>query len=195
MSIKNEADLISAIKEDEWMMNILRVASTLKLPDWWICAGFIRSKVWDNLHHFNDRTPIQDIDVIYFDSKNNQEDVEKEYEKRLLTVLPSVPWSVKNQARMHELNKFNPFSSSTDGISHFPETATAIGIKLEKGKLKLTTPVGIQDLVNLEVKPTVHYIKDEKLRAVYQNRIAKKDWKSNWTKLKIYDHHNQLMDV
>ena len=35
----------------------------------WIC----RSKIWDILHDFSERTPIPDIDVIYFDPTNIDE--------------------------------------------------------------------------------------------------------------------------
>ncbi len=30
-------------------MEILETANSLNLPDWWICAGFVRSKIWDTL--------------------------------------------------------------------------------------------------------------------------------------------------
>ncbi len=53
-----------------------------------------------------------------------------------------------------------PYSSSLDVISKFPETATALGIKLDdKNNLILTAPFGISDVVNLEVKPTSFSVK------------------------------------
>ena len=60
-------DIIELIKSDENMIEIIKLVSTLNLPDWWICAGFVRSKIWDTLHGFNNRTEIPDVDVIYFD--------------------------------------------------------------------------------------------------------------------------------
>ena len=68
--INSEEDIIRLVSEDEWMMDILRSAKSLNLPDWWVCAGFVRSKIWDVLHEFNDRTPLPDIDVIYFDESD-----------------------------------------------------------------------------------------------------------------------------
>ena len=53
------------------MMEILTTVEKLQLPDSWICAGFIRSKVWDHLHEKEYRTPLADIDVIYFDKVNS----------------------------------------------------------------------------------------------------------------------------
>ena len=41
------------------MMDLLKGAKSLNLPDWWICAGFVRSKIWDVLHGFDERTTIR----------------------------------------------------------------------------------------------------------------------------------------
>lgn len=76
MKINSEADIIQLVQDDPWMMDILENARSLQLPDWWVCAGFVRSKVWDMIHNFEKRTPLPDVDVIYFDNSNLHEDVE-----------------------------------------------------------------------------------------------------------------------
>ena len=38
-----EKDIIKIIEEDKWMMNILKIAQDLNLPNWMIGAGFIRN--------------------------------------------------------------------------------------------------------------------------------------------------------
>jgi hypothetical protein len=184
--IKNEKDIIQLIKEDEWMMDILRAVKSLNLPDWWVCAGFVRSKIWDTLHGFKERTPIPDIDVIYFDDTNMEELEEKKLEIRLRNILPNIPWSVKNEARMHVVNNIPPYSSSVDAISKFPETATSLGVKLdEKNDIILVAPWGVDDVINLEVKPTP-YFKESKERArIYEERITKKNWKDIWYKVNV----------
>lgn len=97
------------------------------------------------------RTPIPDIDVIYFDSSNTNELEEKKIENKLKVLVPKIPWSVKNQARMHVINNMEPYFSSIDGISKFPETVTALGVKLDdQENVILTAPWGITDVVNLE---------------------------------------------
>lgn len=131
MKINTEEDVTEIIRQDSWMMEILKAASTLNLPDWWICAGFVRAKIWDVLHDFVERTPTPDIDVIYYDSINIDEKTEKQYEKALKKILPTIPWSVKNQARMHVANNIPPYCSAVDAISKFPETATALGGRLD----------------------------------------------------------------
>ncbi|WP_070119686.1 nucleotidyltransferase family protein [Bacillus marinisedimentorum] len=185
--VMNEEDIIAFIEKDRWMMQILRTAKSLNLPDWWICAGFVRSKIWDVLHGYCERTPIPDIDVIYFDSSNLTEFEEKKLEEKLKSLLPAIPWSVKNEARMHLRNKVEPYSSSVDAISKFPETATALGVKLDgRGNVILTAPCGINDIINLEVRPTPYFLENEYLASIYNQRIHKKNWKVRWNKLMVY---------
>jgi uncharacterized protein len=184
--LKNEEDVIKLIQSVEKMMKIIRIASTLNLPDWWICAGFVRSKIWDTLHGFNERTEIPDVDVIYYDNKNMDEKFEKKLENKLVSIMPTIPWSVKNQARMHLINNLAPYTSSEDAISRFPETATALGVKLgKKNNLVLTAPWGLEDVINLVVKPTPYFTETKELTAIYEERMIKKNWKSVWHKIKV----------
>jgi uncharacterized protein len=186
--LKSKDDVIKLIQSDETMMQIIKAANTLDLPDWWICAGFVRSKIWDALHGFKDRTSTPDVDVIYFDPTRIDENYEKELEIKLMSILPDIPWSVKNQARMHVVNSIPPYTSSEDAISKFPETATALGVKLEKGNnLILTAPCGIEDVLNLEVKPTPFFTETKERAAIYEDRIVKKNWKAIWHKINV--HH------
>lgn len=140
IGLKSEKDIIKLIREDDWMMSILTTAKSLNLPDWWICAGFVRSKIWDTLHGYSKRTPISDIDVIYFDNRNIGESEEKRIEQKLNAIHPNEPWSVKNEARMHLANTIPPYLSSVDAISKFPETATALGVKLDEHNNLILVP-------------------------------------------------------
>jgi hypothetical protein len=184
--IRNENDIIRIIENDPWMMRIIKTVQTLGLPDCWVCAGFVRSKVWDVLHGFADRVPLDDVDVVYFDPNNPSSDREKQLEEQLRNVLQDIPWSVKNQARMHLRNGDEPYTSSTDAISKFPETVTAIGVRLDdENKLCFTSPCGIEDLINLKVRPTPYFLNnsDTKL-GKYLDRLAKKKWHLRWYKIK-----------
>lgn len=186
MLIKTENDLLSLVEEDEWMMEILHAAKSLNLPDWWICAGFVRSKIWDVLHGFQERTPLPDIDVIYFDQRNIGELAEKRYEIQLNDLLPNIPWSVKNEARMHFANNIPPYSSSVDAISKFPETASALGVTLDThDNVILAAPWGISDLIRLKIKPTPFFMETEERIFLYEERIRKKNWPLIWNKVEI----------
>lgn len=189
MKLKDKQDIITLIQNDTWMMDILQTAASLQLPDWWVCAGFVRSKVWDVLHGFEERTSLPDIDIIYFDATNTDEQIEKQLEQKLQIINSTIPWSVKNQARMHLVNDLPPYISSTDAMSKFPETVTALGAKLdENGNVILSAPNGIQDLLALEVKPAPH-IKTDELIHLYEERLCKKNWKATWSNITLFHVH------
>lgn len=182
----HKEDVILAIQQDQWMMDILKAAKSLNLPDWWVCAGFIRSKVWDVLHDRTIRTPLPDVDVIYFDPANIDEAEEKKLEEKLKRMIPDVPWSVKNEARMHTVNNFPPYISCEDAISKFPETATALGASLDTdNNVILIAPYGIEDLVNMQLKPTPYFCETVERNLIYEKRINKKNWKYIWPKINV----------
>ncbi|WP_054943199.1 nucleotidyltransferase family protein [Paenibacillus ihuae] len=186
MRIHNEEELLRLVAGDRWMMDILAAVSSLELSDCWVCAGFVRSKVWDVQHGFNDRTPLADVDVIYFDPEDTREEVEKAWEARLREIDPSVPWSVKNQARMHTVNNLAPYSSATDGMSKFPETATALGLALTgQGDILLSAPHGLRDVLDMVVRPSPLFSTTPRLKSIYEERVSKKNWQAVWNQLKI----------
>jgi len=192
MDCKTEEDIMKLIKEDVWMMDILNTAKTLQLPDWWICAGFVRSKIWDNLHGFEERTRLDDIDVIYFDPANLDESIEKKYEEILKDLRMDIPWSVKNEARMHLKNNIKPYQSCVDAISKFPETATALGVKLnEMDEIILTAPCGIDDAINGIIKPSPHFLNSRGAIEIFEARLLQKNWKEKWHMLQIEETYQK----
>lgn len=181
--VMNKKDILKLIESDEWMMHVLRTARELQLPDWMIGAGFVRNKVWDHLHGYQERTLLGDVDLIYFDPSDIQEDTEKKYEQLLIQRL-DVPWSVKNQARMHVLNGDAPYTSSEDAMCYWPETATAVAVKVRSNdQLELIAPYGVTDLANLEVRLSPQFSRQVR---IYNERIQKKQWHIKWPKLKIF---------
>ncbi|TFI47978.1 nucleotidyltransferase family protein, partial [Diaphorobacter sp. DS2] len=127
-----------------------------------------------------------------YNKSDLSEETEKELESKLKSLLPKVPWSVKNEARMHLINDLSPYISSVDAISKFPETATALGLKLDdKNNIILTAPWGIEDLLALKIKPTPLFAEDSKLFGVYLERIEKKNWKLLWPGIEAIQGRNQ----
>tara|TARA_R110001583_G_scaffold168044_1_gene320863 strand:+ start:628 stop:1014 length:387 start_codon:yes stop_codon:yes gene_type:complete len=114
-------------------MEALELASRLGLNDWCLAAGFVRNLIWDKLHSKEILTPLNDIDLIYFDSDIIDENTDLEYELRLKS-LSSFPWSVKNQARMHIRNNDRPYVSTSDSMSYWVEVETAVGATFVKNK-------------------------------------------------------------
>ena len=87
---------IELVRADAWRMECLQAVCSLRLPDWYAAAGFLRNAIWDALHDKPDRTPLNDIDVVYYDSGiplQVAEDQEVEIEAALRRLLPERPWS------------------------------------------------------------------------------------------------------
>ncbi|MGP4080894.1 nucleotidyltransferase family protein [Pseudalkalibacillus sp. R45] len=122
------------------------------------------------------------------------EGFEKETENKLRRLIPEIPWSVKNEARMRLVNHIRPYSSSLDAISKFLETATSLGLKVnEVDQVELAAPCGIEDVLNLEVKPT-HYFNDTReLASNYANRIIEKNGKRYGIKSRSYISKGSLL--
>lgn len=174
---------LKIVQEDKEIMELLQSVEKLELSDAWICAGVLRNKVWDTLSE--DLTAVNDIDVIYFDSTDLSLDAEKVLEEKLKSKLQNQPWSVKNQARMHLKSGFSPFNSSYDGVAHFPETPTAIAVRIFNGELEVMAPYGLEDLFEMKVKPTPYYEKNTDYHNIYVERVRSKNWKESWKDLII----------
>ncbi|GAA4238533.1 nucleotidyltransferase family protein [Postechiella marina] len=177
---KLENKLIEIIESDLWMTNILKTVRDLNLNDCWIGAGFVRNKIWDKKHG-KDRTELNDIDVIYFDKLNPSKKYDLQIENKLKNINSNLNWSVKNQARMHIRNGHQPYTNCKHAISFWPETATAVAVRLNsKNKVKFIAPHGLDDLFNLIVRPTPKFD-----LTIYHTRIKNKRWKEQWNKLEI----------
>ncbi len=179
----NEQDILNLIKEDEWMMNILKIAEKLNFPDWVIGAGFVRNKVWDHLHGFSNlKVDTNDIDLVYYDPKGNDEETDEELSQKLKEQT-GINFEIVNEFYAHKFNSLPPYKSTGDAISQWPETVTSLGIKLKNGNLKLVAPHGISDLVNLIIRPTPNFV--DRLEKV-KERAKKKQWLKKWPKLRFY---------
>ncbi|SHG90681.1 hypothetical protein SAMN02745753_04682 [Marinomonas polaris DSM 16579] len=142
--MKFSDQVIEWIESDSDRMEALELASSLGLNDWCLAAGFVRNLIWDKLHSKEVLTPLNDFDLIYFDSDVIDENTDLEYELRLKS-LSSFPWSVKNQARMHIRNNDRPYVSTSDSMSYWVEVETAVGATFVKNKgVTLVTPFGLE---------------------------------------------------
>lgn len=175
-----ELQLYEITKSDDWMLSVLQNVRDLRLQDCWIGAGFVRNKIWD-IKHCKNRTELNDIDVIYYNKQHSSKVKDANLELKLKNIHPNYNWSVKNQARMHLRNNHAPYANCEDAISFWPETATAIAIRLnDKDEIEYIAPYGLNDLFYLVVQPTPNFD-----LTMYKHRIEKKDWKKTWNKLTI----------
>lgn len=88
---------------------------------------------------------------------------------------------------MHVVNGLAPYVSSIDAMSKFPETATAIGVRLQDDhRIELTAPWGVSALINPIVRPTPLFADGNSTRArIYENRVAEKKWGQTWPLIHI----------
>jgi hypothetical protein len=185
-NISSENDILTLIVHSGWHMKALEAVRALNLPDGWIAAGFVRNLVWDGLHGYPP-TPLNDVDVVYFDPADTNEPTEKTYEGKLAALMPGVPWSVKNQARMHLKNNDAPYASTAEALCHWCETPTAVGVRLNGEKLELLAPLGIDDLVNGICRATPFTLQKPGKINDYRERVISKGWQRQWPKLDIRD--------
>lgn len=186
--IRTEKDILDALAHSPFHMQVLKAASALNLPDMCIAAGFVRNYIWDRLHGFAAPTPLNDIDVIYYDNGNLDIGRERESEERLRQAMPGLPWSVKNQARMHLKNKDRPYTSLEDAMAHWLETVTPVGVRLmSDNTLHLIAPLGITDLLSLRCRATPHAKSRDERLAHYRARMMAKKWWTIWPNVTVYD--------
>lgn len=184
---EQESQLIEIIKNEAWLMEILQAVQNLNLPDWFVAAGAIRNTVWDVLHEYKKRTPLNDLDIAYCDLTNLSSEKDKVLEKELEKTFSGYCTNFFNQARAHLKKGSNtriPATISEEGIRYWIETPTCVGIRLERDlSFTICQPYGISDLMNLVVRPIPQPFQDLKL---YQKRMQEKQWQKTWPKLKIY---------
>src|SRR5258708_40131495 len=97
----NHASRVQAIVSgDPARWRLLDIVRSMRLPDCWIGAGFVRNAVWACLHG---RTPslLGDVDVVWFDSERTDPSQLRTIETALRTLAPSVACEVTDQASMH----------------------------------------------------------------------------------------------
>ncbi|MFD2204524.1 nucleotidyltransferase family protein [Kiloniella antarctica] len=168
-------------------MTALEAVKNLNLPDCWVAAGFIRNFIWDRLSSIKLSPVMNDIDVIYFDPKDTRQKTEQEIEKFLQSNYSGCSnklgcWSVKNQARMHHVNRDRPYQDCADAMKHWPETVTAIAIRLNpEHELEILAPFGLEDLYQKTVQPSPHF-RQHKLFE-FKVRQDKKKWVDRWANL------------
>jgi hypothetical protein len=182
------AELQALIAADNARMRILYLVREMGLPDCWVAAGFVRNRVWDYVHQ-RSRSPLpQDIDVIWYDPDQATSERDESLELALRAKNDALNWSVKNQARMHKRNDDKPYRSAIDAMVHWPETATAVGVRFSnQGVIEIAAPFGLDDLFGLVVRPTARF-RTEKY-PLYLDRIRAKKWQTTWPRLKIQMEH------
>lgn len=179
------AQLKHFLLENKNIYNVLYVLSQLS-DDWYISAGILRNGIWSGLHGYEET--ITEIDVIYYDkyeqNKQKKQHIEHELSKQFL----NYEWDITNQAEVHTWYKIDqnqsilPLQSVWHALSLWPETATAVAIRLTKqGEFELIAPFGLTDLFELRLRWNKNLVSE----AVFNRRITEKRFMHRWPQLTL----------
>ncbi|MGE6319095.1 nucleotidyltransferase family protein [Pseudomonas oryzihabitans] len=161
---------------------LLRTLANLHLPDAWLAAGFVRNLVWDRLYGHAEATPLADLDVIYFDPVDCRPERDRAIEALLTERAPGWPWSVRNQAGMHQRNDDEPYASSIDAMRYWVEVESALAARLTPaGAIEVISPFAQSGLFALHLTPNPWRPRPE----AFRQRVATKGWLGRWPRLRI----------
>ncbi|MGR3968507.1 nucleotidyltransferase family protein [Shewanella sp. 1180_01] len=179
----------------------LQCAKVHSMPQWRLAAGFVRNLVWDRLHG-SELSPLNDIDLIYFCPLDISPERDLVIETYLNQLAPELPWSVKNQARMHVRNQDMAYTSCVDAMAYWPELETAIGVSYQavdtesdtqtqtcvgmknnpaSYDIELVAPFGLNSLLALKLSAN-----PKRSLSVFEHRVANKGWLTRYPLLECY---------
>ena len=182
--------LISILKKNTELMDMLDYIDSLNIPNFYIAAGSIFQTVWN----YYDGKPlnygIKDIDVIYYNSDDLSVDTDLKYYEIIKKYSESKKYNyeidVSNEARMHIWKKekfgidIEQYKSSEDAINKWIATVHAIGITKYKNKIRIYAPYGLNDIFTRTIRPIKHEYNTEEI----YNKKAN-SWKSRFDNLTI----------
>ncbi|WP_077927799.1 nucleotidyltransferase family protein [Wohlfahrtiimonas populi] len=180
--------LFTIVKQHDELMSILSFIQGYHHLNIYIGAGLIRNITWAYLHDIDISIESSDIDLVYFDSEDHNLMQYQSFTEHLQLQFPNIQWDITNQANVHQWydkyfsKKIEAFSCLEEAIATWPETATAVAIKLNNNnELDIIAPFGLADLLQMIIRwnPTlVDY-------AYYKKRIQQKQYSAQWPKVKI----------
>jgi hypothetical protein len=204
--VERADELTELVLGSEWLTHQLQIVAALGLPDCWIGAGAVRDLVWDTRFGAGfDPANVEDVDVVFFDPDDLSADHEHDIERRLREQEPSVDWDVKNQARVHLWYEARfggaaqPLTSTTDGVSTWPEIATAVAVRFRSDasdgsddsdgtdRLDITAPFGLDDLLDGVWRRNLNRGFNRVTDADYRARIVRKQPHVRWPGLVVLE--------
>jgi uncharacterized protein len=194
MSLRTDRDeaarLERLVSASAWFMSVLQAARACGAPDCWVGAGALRDLVWDQLHGGFVPERVKDVDVAFFDPDDLRPERDQAVEDELARLLPAVRWDAKNQAAVHRWyqRRFGvavpPLASTADGVATWPETATAVALRLGgDGRLAIVAPCGLSDLLDGVCRRNPRRLSVEE----YRRRVQAKRVAERWPRVRIVD--------
>ena len=161
MSRAEELEVL--VRKSDSLMDVLRAARSLDLPDWLIFSGAVYQKVLNHLTGRPDAHGLKDYDLGYFDASDTSWEAEDVVIRRAAAVLPpplDQLVEVRNQARVHLWfegrfgEPYTPLGRSAEALERFVSPTFAVGVRLEADdRLTVEAPFGLDDLFDLRLRP------------------------------------------
>jgi hypothetical protein len=158
-----EERLEEIVRETPALMDVLRRARDLDLPDWLIFSGAVYQRVLNRLTGRDADYGIKDYDLGYFDPTDISYDAEDVVIRRVAAAFePPLREmvEVRNQARVHLWfeGKFGepypPLANSAEALTRFVSPLFAVAVRLEAdGGMTIMAPFGLEDLFALRLRP------------------------------------------
>lgn len=185
--------LVSILKKNKELMDMLNFISKLKLPNFYIAAGSIFQTIWNYYDGKDLNFGIKDIDVVYFNNDDLRVEKDLEYYNLINEYAKSKKFGyeidVSNEARMHlwqmehgQGENIKPYKNSEDAISKWIATVHAIGITMEDDKIKVYAPYGLSDIFSRTIRPIKHNANSKEL---YDKKVA--SWSKRFKNLTIIE--------
>ena len=180
--------LLALLEQKPEIAQICEILHRHHLPQATLCAGTIRSLVWNA--QTNRQVPIMlsELDVYYRDPSQSYEDFQvtqaifKQKESQYLWNLHNIALPPRHSSELH----FHSTIEQT--LADFPETCTSVGVQcLAGGDYEIIAPHGLDDLFELKVRPTANYALGTPLHARFEQRIKNKRWLTEWPELQIIE--------
>ena len=192
MQLKNleqqyEIRLKQMVLDHPYLLNLLRRLSQIH-EHAYISAGVIRNWIWSMQHHQDYSFAGTEIDVIFYDPNETNAERSNVIVRQLIQSYPDHLWYVTNQATVHQCYQkdngdgIEPLSSIHHALSLWPETATAVAIRLlDHNKLDMIIPFGLDDLFELKLRWNDRMVS----RGVFEQRVRTKGFLERWPQLEI----------
>lgn len=176
------------LNKNSQLIELLKILEDDGLENYYVTAGCVNQTIFNYYHNYDISYGIKDYDIVYFDEDityEKEDIIIKRLNKKLKKL--NIETDIKNEARVHIWYyekygiKRNPYTSVEDAISRFGATITCIGVRLEKDKLIVFAPYGLNDLFTMTLRP----VKKDFPKESYDERAIR--WMSKWPKLTKID--------
>jgi len=164
------------VRAQPTLMRILHQLAQLH-SEAYVAAGVLRHVIWAHLHDWE------------YEMNKQVRAIEQQLADQLKDYFPDICWDVTNQAFVHEWYRtdqnesIEPLTSISHALSLWPETVTALALRLKDDELELIAPFGLADLFELKLRWNPNLVS----YAVFEQRMLSKQFLQKWPKLSLIE--------